>query len=188
MVSGGVYLALLALIVVERLVELFVSRRHMARALRAGAVEHGASHYRAMQALHALFLVACALEASVFPHALPRWAWLLALGALLFAQALRGWTIATLGERWTTRVIIWPAAPPVVGGPYRFLRHPNYLAVVIEFVAIPLVGGAILTALVFTALNAWLLQTRIRIEERALGPTWHERFSHLPRFVPGGRS
>jgi methyltransferase len=104
----------------------------------------------------------------------------------LGAQALRWWAIATLGGRWNTRVIVVPGAAPVTGGPYRFLRHPNYLALVLEMLAVPLTHGAWLTALVFFALNAALLAVRIPAEERALGRPYAEAFEGYSPLLPRG--
>ncbi|GEJ58490.1 isoprenylcysteine carboxylmethyltransferase family protein [Anaeromyxobacter diazotrophicus] len=177
------YLALVALFAAERAVELALSRRH-ARALRArGAVEHGAGHYPAMVLLHGAFLAACAAGALLRP-APPRWA-LLAAAAALAAQALRWWAIAALGERWTTRVLVLPGAPPVTGGPYRFVRHPNYLAVAVELAALPLAWGLAGVALLFSVANAAVLAARVRAEERALGPVWRRAFEARGRFLPG---
>jgi len=108
------------------------------------------------------------------------------LGAL-GAQALRWWAVASLGDRWSTRVVVLPGAAPVTRGPYRWLRHPNYLAVILEVACLPLTYGAWRTALAFSAANAALLGVRIRAEERALGAGWAEAFRDLPRLVPGGR-
>ena len=107
-----------------------------------------------------------------------------ALALALVAQALRYWAITTLGPRWNTRVIVLPEAEPVTGGPYRFIRHPNYVAVVLELAVLPLVHGAWLTALVFTVGNALLLRVRIRVEEEALGAHYAKSFSNTPRMLP----
>jgi methyltransferase len=120
-----------------------------------------------MTALHTLFLVACVVEPLVWPRAVATPVAWLALGGALMAQALRYWAIGTLGERWNTRVIVLPGVAPVVKGPYRFVRHPNYVAVVLELFSVPLLGGAWLTALVFTLANSWLLRVRISAEEAA---------------------
>jgi methyltransferase len=95
--------------------------------------------------------------------------------------------VAALGERWNTRILVVPGAPPVRRGPYRFLRHPNYLAVAIEIAALPLAFGSWRTALAFSVGNAFLLGVRIPAEERALGAAWGAAFADTPRFVPGGR-
>jgi methyltransferase len=138
-------------------------------------------------AVHALFLAACAAEALAFPAAPPRGPSLAAAVAALLAQALRWWSIAALGDRWNTRIVVLPGAAPVRRGPYRFLRHPNYVAVVIEVAALPLAYGSWRTALLFSAANAALLAVRIPAEERALGAGWRAAFAGTPRFLPAGR-
>jgi methyltransferase len=184
------YLGLLALTALERVAELLLSERNARRAVAAGGAEHGRGHYPAMVVIHAAFLAACAAEALAFPTPPPPLAWLALAGALL-AQGLRWWAVASLGPRWSTRVVVVPGAPPVTAGPYRWLRHPNYLAVVVEVACLPLAFGSWRTALVFSALNAVLLRVRIHAEERALGPAWEEAFRGRPRLVPqagrGGR-
>jgi len=184
--SVQLYLGLLALVALERGVELVVSARNARLARARGGVETGQGHYPVMAVFHGLFLVACAGEVVLlrrpFPGALG-WA---ALTAVLGAQALRYWAIATLGWRWNTRIVVLPGAAPVTAGPYRWVRHPNYVAVIAEMVALPLVHGAWLTALVFSLGNAWLLRVRIRAEEEALGEPWRHAFAGRPRFVPGG--
>ena len=161
--------ALVALTAGERLVELVLSRLNAAWSLRRGGVEYGRGHYPLMVALHAGFLVAVLAEAWLRrPDVSPTLAWSM-LVLVLAAQALRWWCIATLGPRWNTRVIVIPGMAPVTNGPYRWLRHPNYLAVVLEGIALPLVHTAWVTALVFTGLNAvLLLGFRIPTENRAL--------------------
>jgi methyltransferase len=178
------YLLLLAALAAERIFELYLTRRNARRAFSRGAIEVGHRHYRVMAALHTAFIASCAIEAMHFPRALPPAIVWGALGAEVLAQALRYWAVATLGERWNTRVIVTPEAAPVTGGPYRFLRHPNYLAVVIEIAAVPLIGGAIVTAVAFSILNAILLAVRIHAEERALGARWAEAFNARPRLIP----
>ena len=100
------------------------------------------------------------------------------------AQGLRYWAIASLGDRWNTRIIVLPDAAPVTRGPYRFVRHPNYLAVVVEIACLPLIHGAWFTALAFSLGNAALLYVRVRSEEAALGARYATAFAHRPRFVP----
>lgn len=164
----GVYYALLAVIAGERLAELTVSRRHAAALLRRGGLEHGKGHFPVMVALHAGLLAGCAAE----PLALHR-PFVPALAGtmsavVVAANALRWWCIATLGPRWTARVIVIPGMPLVTSGPYRWFAHPNYAAVVAEGAALPLAGSAWITACAFTALNAALLTVRLRCETRAL--------------------
>lgn len=162
------YLGLLAVIVVERQFELALARRNTERALAAGAVEAGASHYPWMVALHTGFLVSCVAEVLVLRRPFVPALAAVMLGLLILAAFIRFWVLRTLGERWTTRIICHPGRPVVVDGPYRFLRHPNYVAVVIEIFALPLVHGAWWTAIVFSLANLALLATRIRVEEEAL--------------------
>lgn len=163
-----VYWGLLAATAVERLVELIVSQRNTAATLRSGGVESGHSHFVYMVALHIALLAGCVAE----PLALHR-TFVPALGwpmfaVVLAANALRWWCIATLGQRWSTRVIVVPGLPLVRSGPYRWFAHPNYVAVVVEGAALPLVGSAWITACAFTVLNAILLTVRLRCEIRAL--------------------
>ncbi|HEX9290023.1 MAG TPA: isoprenylcysteine carboxylmethyltransferase family protein [Anaeromyxobacteraceae bacterium] len=178
------YLGFLLALALERGAELVVSSRHARRLLARGGVEVGRGHYRPMVLFHAAFLVACAAEAAAHPAPAPPAA-LAAVGGALLAQGLRWWAIATLGERWCTRVIVLRGAAPVTGGPYRFLRHPNYLAVVLEIACVPLAFGAWRTALAFSAGNAILLAVRIRAEEGALGEEWARAFGSKPRLLPG---
>ncbi len=173
--------AWLALLAAERGLELRVSARNARRLRARGAVEAGRGHYPAMVAFHAAFLAACAAEPALLPTPWPVPAALSALAVAAGAQALRWWAIATLGERWSTRILVPPGAAPVTAGPYRLLRHPNYLAVVLEVAAVPLVGGAWRTALAFSAGNLVLLAVRIRAEERALGAGWAAAFARRPR-------
>ncbi len=177
----GAYLALLGLIAAERVAELFLSARNARRSVRRGAVEVGRGHYPAMVAFHAAFLAACSAAALSQPPP-PPLALVAALGVLA-AQALRWWAIATLGERWSTRILVVPGEPPVTGGPYRWLRHPNYLAVILEMALVPLAWGAWRTALAFSLGNALLLALRIPVEERALGRVWAEAFAGTPRLL-----
>lgn len=160
------YLALLLAVGVERLAELRLSLRHARWAVDRGGVETGTGHYPWMVLLHTGLLAGCYAEA-LHRSFVPALGWPM-LAVVLAAQGLRWWCIATLGERWNTRVIVVPGLPLVERGPYRLLRHPNYVAVIAEGVALPLVHTAWVTALVFTALNAWLLTVRIRCENRAL--------------------
>lgn len=160
--------ALVALVGLERLFELRLSRRNAAWAIAQGGREVGQGHYPAMAAFHAAFLVACVAEPWLLHRPFLPAVGLPALACAAFAQGLRYWAVTTLGPRWNTRVIVLPGWPPVTDGPYRLMGHPNYLAVVVEIAALPLVHGAWLTALCFSLGNAVLLAVRIRVEERAL--------------------
>jgi methyltransferase len=160
------YTLLIAAVAIERVAELVVSQRNLTWSMSRGGVEFGAGHYPVMVVLHTALLAGCLVEAAHRAF-IPALGWPM-LAVVIAAQALRWWCIATLGQQWNTRVVVVPDAGRVSGGPYRLIPHPNYVAVVIEGVALPLVHSAWLTALVFTVLNALLLRTRISVENTAL--------------------
>ncbi|MFJ6793411.1 isoprenylcysteine carboxyl methyltransferase family protein [Streptomyces sp. NPDC091268] len=166
--SLSLYLLLVGLVAVERLAELVTARRNRAWSLARGAREYGAGHYPAMVALHTALLAGCAIEPWAAGRPFVPWLGWSALLAAAAAQGLRWWCISTLGPRWNTRVLVVPGLRLVAAGPYRLLRHPNYVAVVAEGVALPLVHSAWVTAAAFTALNAGLLGVRVRCEDAAL--------------------
>jgi methyltransferase len=152
----------------ERLVEMAVSQRNLAWAYARGGREHGRGHYPAMVLLHVALLVGCVVEVWAFDRPfLPALGWTM-VAVVLATQALRWWCISSLGRRWNTRIVVIPGLPLVDRGPYRWLRHPNYVAVVVEGIALPMVHTAWITAVTFTVLNAFLLRVRIRAEEDAL--------------------
>jgi methyltransferase len=158
--SGAVLL--LTFVTLQRLGELLLARRNTARLISAGGVEFGQSHYPLVVALHAIWLAGLWWLAPAQPvHP----AFVAAFAAL---QVARAWTIASLGSRWTTRVIVLPGAAPVTCGPYRFLQHPNYVIVAAEIAVVPLALGLALYAAVFSLLNAIVLTIRIRVENAAL--------------------
>lgn len=164
------YGLLVTAVAAERVCELAVARRNARWSTLRGATVSGQGHYPAMVALHTALLLACPAEVWLAGRpVLPALAWPM-LAVLVASQALRWWCVHTLGPRWNTRVIVVPGLPLVTGGPYRWrwLRHPNYVAVVAEGVALPLVHTAWVTATAFTVLNAALLTVRIRCENRAL--------------------
>jgi methyltransferase len=184
--SRVLFTALVGVVAAQRLLELALSARHRRALLARGGVEHGADHYRWMVLLHATFLPACVAEVWLLrrPLVLPL---AVAAGALItIAMLVRFWTIDILGERWCTRVIVLSDVPAITTGPFRYLRHPNYLAVVVEIAAIPMVHTAWLTALVFSLLDAVMLTVRIRVEERALSatPGYHDALDPQPRWLP----
>ena len=162
------YVLLVVAVGVERLAELVVATRNARWAFAHGGVESGRGHYPVMAAMHTAFLVACIAEVAVADRPFLPWLGWPMLALVVASQALRWWCVATLGHQWNTRVIVVPGLPLVSAGPYRWLRHPNYVAVVIEVVALPLVHTAWVTALVFTLANAAVLAVRIPVEERAL--------------------
>lgn len=163
----GWVIGLAALIAAQRLAELALAAANRRWLLERGAVEHGAGHYPLFVVLHAAWLAGWLAEG--LARDAPGPGWPLWAGLFLAAQGLRYWCVASLGRRWNTRILVLPGAPPVRSGPYRFLRHPNYLAVAVELACVPLIFGAWLTALAASLLNAWLLlAVRIPAEEAAL--------------------
>ena len=153
---------ILALVTLQRVGELWLANRNTRRLLAEGAREYGAGHYPLIVLVHALWLISLWWLARDRPV---NGVWL-ALFVLL--EIGRIWVLASLGRRWTTRIIVLPDEPLVRRGPYRFINHPNYLIVVSEIAVLPLVFGLWKVALIFTLLNAWVLSIRVREEERAL--------------------
>jgi methyltransferase len=179
------FVALIALLGLERLFELGLSRRHAKAAFRAGAVEVGSGHYLALVVFHTAFLGSCLLELELLHPSAPSLVEDCALAVAILAQILRYWAILSLRDHWNTRIIVWPQGAPVRRGPYRWMRHPNYLAVILELAAVPMVHGCFRTAIAFTLGNAILLAIRIPVEERALGEAYRAAFASTRRFVPG---
>lgn len=156
-------LAVMALVTLQRLGELALARRNTARLIARGGVEHGASHYPLIVVLHAVWLGGLWLLAWNRPVS-PGW-----LAVYLVLTGLRAWVLASLGARWTTRIIVVPGETLVRNGPYRLIAHPNYVVVAGEILVLPLVFGLTAYAAVFSILNAAVLWERIRVENRALG-------------------
>jgi methyltransferase len=156
---------LIGFVVLQRVVELVYARSNTIRLRAEGGIEVGAAHYPLIVALHASWLAGLWLLGSDRPIV---WIWLIAFAAL---QAARLWVIVSLGRRWTTRVIVLPGVVPIVRGPYRWLRHPNYLVVALEIAIVPLALGLPLYALAFSAANAAMLAYRIHVENEALAAT-----------------
>lgn len=186
MTSALLFTALVAAVALERLYELILARRNAAAALAQGGWETGQGHYRVMQLLHTAFLVAVVLEVWLLERP-----FLLGLGVPMLVlvattMAVRYWVVRTLGERWNTRIIVVEGWAPATDGPYRYLRHPNYVIVVVELAALPLVHTAYLTAALFTVANLALLWVRIRAEDTALArwPGYTDALGDLPRYVP----
>ena len=170
------YLLLVVATGVERLVELVISTRHAKWAFEHGGREFGRGHFPWMVTLHTALLVGAVLEVFLLDRPFLPWLGWPMLALALACQAGRYWVIWALGKQWNTRVIVVAGLPRVTRGPYRFtwLPHPNYLIVVIEGVALPLVHTAWITAIVFTVLNAvLLLRFRIPTEDRALRELVH---------------
>ncbi|MBD3873310.1 MAG: hypothetical protein IFK91_10395 [Acidobacteria bacterium] len=166
--SRVAYTLLVAVIAAQRVWELGVSKRHLRVLKGRGAIEVGAGHYPWMVALHTTFLLSCVAEVWLLDRPWRPLVGTAAMLVLIAATSLRWWILATLGDRWTTRVLAVPGEELVTSGPYRWLHHPNYLVVVMEIAAIPLVHCAWLTAGVFSIANLVLLRERIRVEDGAL--------------------
>lgn len=189
--SPVVFSVVLALIAAQKLHELVVSRRHLAaaRARHGGVLPNAATGslaWGAMIALHAALIVAPAVEVWVSRPRVPVLAVVAGALGLAAGQIVRAWTKRALGRAWNARAVVDPAVPIVVHGPYRFVRHPNYLAVSLEFLSIPLLGGAWIAWVVLNVLNAAILAQRIRGEERLLSasPVWRESVAPRGAVLP----
>ena len=180
------YLVFLLLVALERLFEVAVSRRHVARAMERGGKEFGAERFVVLKVLHAGLLVSSAAEVILLRRPFIPLLGYPMLGLVVAAMALRYWAVLALGPYWNVRVVVVPGATPVTHGPYRYLRHPNYVAVITEGLAIPLLHTAWVTAIWFTVLNAFALRDRIRCEEQALAEhcAYLEHLGDRPRFIP----
>jgi methyltransferase len=162
------YLFILA-IGIERLVELIVARRNAVWSIRQGGKEFGQGHYPVMVSMHALLLVSCIVEVADLHRPFIPWLGWPMLGIVVLSTVLRWWCVTVLGKHWNPRLIVIPGASLVRRGPYRWMHHPNYTAVVVEVAALPLVHSAWLTAIAFSIANALVLNVRIRTENTALG-------------------
>jgi len=182
------YIGLVLAVAAQRLWEIRRATRHTGALLERGGIAVGDAHYPAMATLHTFWLIACIAEA-LFRREPPSIGLsVAAFVALATGQSLRLLAMATLGERWTTRIIILPGHGPVTGGIFRYIRHPNYLGVFLEIAALPLVFGCFNTAVFFTLANLALMCVRIPAEERALEEAggYQQAFAHKNRFIPGG--
>lgn len=174
------YVGVVALVAAQRLVELRLSRAHE---LAGGGTRAAPKSYPIMVAAHVGLLTLPLLEVSGRPSVRPRLPW---AALLLAASGLRIWSIRSLGPEWNVRAAVPSRLQPVERGPYAYIRHPNYLAVIAEFAALPMVAGARASALALSALNAVLLWHRIRAEEGLLqrSPAYQEIFAQRARFIP----
>jgi methyltransferase len=181
------YTLLVICVALGRLIELRIAKRNLWNLLARGGVEVAPGHYPWMVILHTAFLACCPLEVWLLDRPFLPVLGIPMLLLTVLATGLRYWVISTLDGRWTTRIVVLPGASPVTGGPYRFLRHPNYLAVITEMFALPLVHTAWITAAVFSLLNGLLLRTRIRAEEAALARVsdYGTVFAERSRLIPG---
>ncbi|MFJ7745925.1 isoprenylcysteine carboxyl methyltransferase family protein [Peribacillus sp. NPDC097295] len=160
----GIFIGLIAL---QRLAELYIAKQNEKQMKRAGAVEFGENHYRWMVLMHLSFFVVLTIEVVAFTRELSP-LWPIWLPLFLIAQIGRVWVIMTLGKHWNTKIIVVPNAEVVIKGPYRYIKHPNYLIVATEIIVISLLFNAYFTAMIFSLLNVWMMSVRIPMEERAL--------------------
>ncbi len=177
------FAAFISLLITQRIVELIFAERNRRWSLAQGGRESGTAQYRVIVAIHTLFFVSLTLEWLYLSAGWNR-AWPLWLVLLLAAECIRFWAILSLGRRWNTRIIVVPGMKPVMAGPYRYIRHPNYLAVAIELLSVPVLCGAYFTAAAFSAANVLILMHRIPMEERAMANAGRCPMPDLPRFIP----
>jgi methyltransferase len=162
-----IFYAFILLLIAQRLAELLIAKRNEQWMKQRGAREFGQTHYRFIVLFHSLFFVSFWIEVTVWERTLlPVWPFLLTI--FLFTQLVRVWALTSLGKFWNTKIIVLPEASVVQKGPYRFMKHPNYLVVTLEFMTIPLLFQAYYTSILFTLLNLFILSIRIPAEEKAL--------------------
>ena len=180
------FVVLMAFLAAQRILELALAERNRRWAIKQGGKEGGRWHYPLIVGMHVFFYLSLVLE---YAYVSRGWnaLWPLWLGIFLLAQGLRVWSILSLGRLWNTRIIVIPGLKPVVRGPYRHIRHPIYVAVVVELLVIPIMCGAYWTAALFSALNALVLRIRVREEERALERAAGGDLAPVPRFLPSLR-
>lgn len=162
-----IFIVVVLIVVAQRLIELVVARRNEKWMIQQGGYEVGRSHYPMMIMLHSSFFIFLILEVLLMNRDLSRF-FVFLLVLFLLTQAGRLWCLLSLGKLWNTKIMIIPGINVVKKGPYRFLKHPNYVIVGIELIILPLLFNAYFTAIIFTLLNLWMLSVRIPIEEKAL--------------------
>lgn len=190
MVTRAIFAGVVVLLIIQRLVELRRSRRNETKIIAAGGWEHGAGHLVVMKLLHLAWFAGMLAEVFLLERPMVPAVAAVAAVAVVSGQLLRYAAIRQLGWRWSIRVFTIPGAAAIDGGVFRYLRHPNYLGVILEIAAVPMLHGAVLTSLAFSLANAALLAVRIRTEERALrlDNDYDRRFARRPRLIPGRRA
>lgn len=182
----NIYYLFILLLAVGRILELKHAQNNTQKLIAKGAQEYGSSHYKWIVTTHSLWLIACIIEAYIRQHG-PS-IFVFTIGSLLFVMgfSLRITAILTLGTRWTTKIIVLPGEPSIQKGIYRYLKHPNYLGVILELAGVPLIFGNIWTAITISIINLIILKHRMKIEENALKQEikYEEHFSDLPRLIP----
>ena len=172
------FTVVISIVILQRLIELLIAKRNEKRLLSQGAYEAGAAHYPVMVAMHIAFFVSLITEVMLFSRPLSA-LWDVFLIIFLIAQIMRIWCLISLGKFWNTKIIILPGADIVRKGPYKWVRHPNYLIVTTELLILPLMFSSYFTVIIFTLLNGWMLAVRIPAEEKALkeATNYREKFS-----------
>lgn len=162
------FIAFYIFLIFQRLSELFLARRNEAATRKQGAVEYDKEGYKYIVLLHTGFIISFLAEKIFFARELNSFSLVLFI-VFIFTQILRYWALSSLGIYWNTKILVVPELNLVKKGPYKYIQHPNYLAVITEIAVIPLIFSCYLTSIVFTVLNLITLRRRIRIEEKALG-------------------
>jgi methyltransferase len=186
-VGGGMimFYMFLVFVVLQRIAELFVAKRNERFMKEKGAIEFGQAHYKYIVLLHISFLLSTAGEVSFFQKGISSF-WPVLLCIFICTQLLRVWAIISLGVYWNTKIIVLPATEIIRKGPYRFIRHPNYIVVILEMALLPLLFQAYITAVLFSVLNMFVLYIRIQEEEKALFEmtNYKREFAKISRFTP----
>lgn len=175
----------ITLVILQRLVELRIANKNEKWMKANGGFEVGQQHYKYIVLVHVMFFISLIVEVSVFGKSVSS-LWLLFILFFTLAQALRIWSLLSLGQFWNTKIIIVPNVNIISKGPYKYIRHPNYLVVVIELLVIPLIFNAFWTAILFSLLNMLVLSIRIPAEEQALikETNYKAVFQQRSRFAP----
>ncbi len=161
------FYTLIGFVVLQRLIELLIAKKNEKKSLAAGGIEYDKSGYKIIVVMHILFFISLFAEYYYSERVLNKF-WIIFLILFIAAQGLRYWAIISLGSMWNTRIIIVPGSPLVKHGPYKYFKHPNYMAVITELAVIPFMFSCFITAVVFSSVNLFLLKRRIEIEENVL--------------------
>ena len=164
--NAAVFTIVITILLLQRVSELVISKRNEKWLRNQGAIDYGASHYYFIVAVHALFFISVIAEFIYANNIAINW-WLIIVAIIL--QLFRVWILLTLGNYWSTKILVVPNAPLIKTGPYRFVRHPNYVLVALELIVIPMIFNLYITTGIFLLLNSYVLSIRMREEDKALG-------------------
>lgn len=180
-----IFFLFLAIIILQRFAELIIAKQNEKWMLKQGGIVFGEKHYKMIVGLHIFFFIFFLWEVFHFGKTLSS-LWPVLLIIFILTQAVRVWALSSLGKYWNTKIIVLPDADVVMKGPYKYMKHPNYVIVTLEFIIIPLIFQAYLTAIIFSVLNMWMLSIRIPEEEKALSKytSYHESLGQTRRFLP----